>query len=295
MLKKIHGWKLPIVAFMALAFALISVLGRASEPVKEPFSTPPTSQFIKTVAGIGVVEPVSEIVAISPEISGVVRHIFVKIGDQVKKGDALFTVDQREIEAQINVLDASLKAAEVQIKDARAQFSIVQNLVASKAISKDEINKRQYGLELAIARAEEMKAQLQQARITKERLVTRAPMNGQILEMNIREGEFAAIGSLASPLMRMGDVSRLHVRVEFDEENAEHIKQEAHAHAQARGSSAIVPISFQRFEPYIKPKQNLAVAGQRVDTRVLQVIYMLPSDANKLLVGQQVDVYVEKK
>lgn len=49
-----------------------------------------------------------------------------------------------------------------------------------------------------------------------------------------------------------------------------------------------------RFEPYVRAKQNLAVAGQRVDTRVLQIIYALPEAASDRFVGQQMDVFVDE-
>ena len=46
-------------------------------------------------------------------------------------------------------------------------------------------------------------------------------------------------------------------------------------------------------KPYVRPKQNLAVAGQRVDTRTLQIIYAINKHSNNLFVGQQMDVFVE--
>lgn len=57
--------------------------------------------------------------------------------------------------------------------------------------------------------------------------------------------------------------------------------------------SKTYPLRFVRFEPYIAPKKNLAVAGQRVDTRVLQVIYALPAEAKDFFIGQQMDVFVQ--
>jgi outer membrane protein len=69
----------------------------------------------------------------------------------------------------------------------------------------------------------------------------------------------------------------------------------AGAKAYKRGdTSKIYPLAFVRFEPYVAPKQNLAVTGQRVDTRVLQVIYALP-EGTDLFTGQQMDVYVEEQ
>jgi putative heme iron utilization protein len=49
-----------------------------------------------------------------------------------------------------------------------------------------------------------------------------------------------------------------------------------------------------RIEPHVQPKGNLAVAGQRVDTRVLQVLYALPKGLTRVFTGQQLDVFVNR-
>lgn len=292
--QKTEGWKLPLLALMGLAFALVSVFGREEKPPKEPLVMPPVAQYEASIAGLGIVEPKSELISIGTELSGIVRDIYVMVGDKVNKGAPLFSLDQRDIEAQINTLEAALKSAEIQAEDTRVQFKIVESVSDKRAVSKDDYNRRKFAADLSKARVSEIEAQLEQAKITKERLTVTAPIDGTILDINIRPGEFAAAGFLDEPLIRMGDLSGLNIRVEFDEENAAKISDKASAKAYKRGdTSQLYPLSFERFEPYVAPKQNLAVAGQRVDTRVLQVIYSLPERPN-LLVGQQMDVYVDE-
>lgn len=287
-------WKLPYVAVIGVVFALFMVLGRPTPVQKTPEVMPPQGQFSQSIVGIGVIEPKSEIIAIGVELSGVVRDVPAKVGEHVNKGDVLFALDKRDIDAQILVLEKSLAAAKVQAEDANAQFSIVSSMQDKRAVAKDDFNKRKFGKEFAAARVEEIKAQLTQAKTTKERLTIKAPIEGDVLEVNIRLGEFASAGALAQPLMRLGDNSTRHVRVEIDEENAAHINPESKAEGLLRGNtSKRIPLTFVRFEPYVKPKQNLAVAGQRVDTRVLQIIYALPQDAPHSFVGQQMDVFVD--
>lgn len=289
-------WKLPYVALAGIAFALIAVFGGAKPEVKVPSVTPPKADYAESTSGIGVVEPKSELISIGVELAGVVRDVPVKVGDKVEKGTVLFALDQRDIDAQIATLEQSLEAAKVQAADASAQFEIVSGMDDKRAVAKDDFNRRKFGKELAAIRVEEIKAQLNQARITKERLVVKAPIDGQVLEVNVRLGEFASAGTLSQPLMRMGDVSTLHVRVEIDEENAAYIRPESQAQGLRRGdTSNPASLSFVRFEPYVKPKQNLAVAGQRVDTRVLQVIYALPENTPAIFVGEQMDVFIDSQ
>jgi len=54
-------------------------------------------------------------------------------------------------------------------------------------------------------------------------------------------------------------------------------------------------LTFDRIEPYIVPKRSLTGDNrERVDTRVLQVIYRFERPSFPLYVGQQVDVYIER-
>jgi len=290
--RKTAGWKLPIIGLIALVFALTSVFGRKTSPSAKPAITPPVTPYAQTIAGIGVIEPCSELIAIGTELSGIVRDIHVTVGQVVEKDAPLFSLDQRDIDAQIATLEATLKSAKVQAEDAQAQFNLVKDIQDKRAIAKDDYDRRKYAAKLSQSRLLEIKAQLMQAKTTKKRLKIASPIKGTILDINIRPGEFATAGALAEPLLRMGDISTLHVRVEFDEENAKRLPKNAPAKAYQRANPSPYPLKFIRLEPYVTPKQNLAVAGQRVDTRVLQAIYALPKDTS-LLPGQQMDVFVK--
>ncbi len=298
---KLAGWKIPAIAVLGLAFALFSVFGRPDTQFKQPDVTPPQGDFANIVAGIGVIEPKSELINIGVELAGVIRDVPVKVGQEVKKNDILFTIDQRDIDAQIAVLEKSLDAAKVQAEDAAAQFSIVNNVNDQRAIAKDEFNRRKYGKQFALVKIEEITARLEQAKITKDRLTVRAPIDGKVLEVNARVGEYANIGALPSPLIRLGDVSTIYVRVEIDEENSSRITEKSAAYGMKRGNTkSKIPLTFVRFEPYIRPKQNLAVSGQRVDTRVLQIIYAISDKSpivfasQQIFVGQQMDVFIKE-
>jgi HlyD family secretion protein len=293
--KKTQGWKLPLLGLIGLSFALVSVLGRAEAPAKEPLVTPPVAAYDSSIAGIGVIDPKSEVISIGSELSGIVRDIHVKVGESVVKGAALFSIDQRDIDAKIGVTEATLESTKVQAEDAAQQFKLVDDIKDNRAVAKDDYNRRKFAAALSNTRLKEIEAQLNELKTTKERLTVAAPIDGTILDINIRPGEFASAGVLSEPLIRMGDLSTLHIRVEFDEENAAQLLPTAQAKAYRRGDpTKAYPLTFVRFEPYVSPKQNLAVTGQRVDTRVLQVIYALPPDTD-VFTGQQMDVFVEEK
>jgi RND family efflux transporter MFP subunit len=284
-----------LIAIVCAIFAIASVLSRPEAEKHQPLVMPPKASYESAIAGIGILEPKSEVISIGTELPGVVREVYVQVGDKVEKGSPLFSLDQRDIDAQISILESSLIIAEAQLADASTQFAIINGVEDKRAIAKDDFNKRKYAKQIASAKIQEIQAQLKQARTTKERMVVNAPIAGTILESNIRPGEYASIGTLSNPLIIMGDMESVHVRVEIDEENATKVQPSNPAKAMARGKpDKSYPLTFVRFEPYVKPKQNLATAGQRVDTRVLRIIYKLPKIEDRLFVGQQMDVYIEE-
>lgn len=294
LIKKTRGLKLPAIAVVGVVFALATVLGRSPAPAREPLVTPPSSSFAAAVSGIGVVEPKSEVIAIGTELSGVVRSVHVRPGDVVKAGAPLFTLDARDSDARIATLEAALKVAQIQAEDTQTQFEVIKGISDKRAVSQDDFNRRKFAAALNQARMAQAEADLKQALTTKERLSVTAPIDGTILSVDIRPGEFASAGSLSDPLMRMGDLSATHVRVEIDEENAARISPTASAKGFRRGDTENpIALSFVRIEPFVRAKQNLAVAGQRVDTRVLQVIYAVDGAEQALMVGEQMDVFIE--
>ncbi|MFA7383790.1 MAG: hypothetical protein WC001_10100, partial [Desulfurivibrionaceae bacterium] len=116
-----------------------------------------------------------------------------------------------------------------------------------------------------------------------------------ILQVNIRPGEYAATGVLARPLVLLGDLERLHVRVDIDENDAWRFRANSPAMAALRGNRDFkANLAFVRVEPYVVPKRSLTGdSTERVDTRVLQAIYSFERAELQAYVGQQMDVFIE--
>lgn len=298
-LNRLQHLFLPSLAIAGALFALLITLHRPQAAVNMLAKEPATNHYARAIAGIGVLEPKSETIDMGVDLPGIVRQVLVKPGDQVKQGQALISLDQRDIDAQITLLQASLVSTELQAKDAGTQFELIASVTDKRAIAKDDFNRRYYAKLLAEAKVKELQAQLHVARTTKQRLTISAPIDGTILQLSVQPGEYLA-SNATEPLVRMGDLSQLYVRVEIDEEFGHDLNPKANAYAIARGKTDDrIPLRYVRTEPLVRPKTNLAVAGQRVDTRVTQVIYALetntahPPIPKGWLIGQQMDVFVE--
>ena len=153
----------------------------------------------------------------------------------------------------------------------------------------------QYDRDVTRARIAEAEAEVQRIESDIERLTVRALVTGQVLQVNVRPGEFVAAAS-GRPLVMLGDVERLHVRVDIDEYDIAAFDEQAPAVAMPRGNlQQRYPLQFVRVEPFVVPKKSLTGdTTERVDTRVLQVIYQFdPTGLPRLFVGQQVEVFLD--
>lgn len=301
---------LPALALAGFAFGILSVLkGNQPVPVAPAVVQPAEAPFKTYIAGAGIIEARTRNIAVGAALPGLVMALKVKVGDRVKAGTVLFTIDDREAQANLAVRRADLDSARAAVLEATAGLADVQTLLRlaesvtdRRAISTEELERRRNAVLIARARLDSAKArvaqaeaQLSAARITLDRLIVRAPMDGEILQVNVRPGEYATAGPLANPLLVMGNLEQLHVRVDIDENDAWRFRPDGRAVAYLRGNREFsTPLTLAYVEPYVVPKRSLTGdSTERVDMRVLQALYQFDRHRLPAFVGQQVDVFIE--
>jgi multidrug resistance efflux pump len=181
-------------------------------------------------------------------------------------------------------------------KDRFAYFS-AKAALAKAVADLEKIRAGSWKEDIEVARATVLQAEseLTSTRILLDRLTVRALADGEVLQVNVRPGQFAAL-AWREPMIVLGDVNRLHVRVDIDENDLPMFTPGARGVATLKGRPHVrFPLEFVKVEPYVIPKKSLTGDNsERVDTRVLQVIYALPDQRPvPLYVGQQMDVYLE--
>ncbi|MBA4063512.1 MAG: multidrug transporter [Isosphaera sp.] len=351
---------LPAVAVASFSFAVVQMVKSEQKP---PPASPPVdpgkSPFGRQVSGAGIVEPETENIAVGTHLPGVVNAVHVRVHQELKAGDPLFELDDRQLRAELLARKAALRSAEAQaaklkqqprpeevppllarVAEARANLEDREAMYArvrtTPAISAEEVNNRKAAAEVAKAQVEKAEAELSlaragawqpekdiaaaavaqakaQVRATEtelERLKVLAPrvpkpdvslarpaipdedlVRFQVLQVNVRPGEYVGAAP-GTPLLVLGTVGRLHVRVDIDENDIGRFRVGMKGVAAPRGAPGkTYPISFVRVEPYVIPKKSLTGGNtERVDTRVLQVIYKIDDLAARPYVGQQLDV-----
>jgi len=282
---------------------------RFAPPPPPPMVEPARSPYADSVAATGLIEAARENVRIATVRAGLVQRVFVEVGSKVKRGEPLFQLDDREVKsrletarAQVTALQAALKVEQTMLADARDQFARVEKLERQNVASEDERARKQFQLNNWEARVAKIDADIQAARAQAKQaetdldlLTVNAPRDGTLLQVNTREGEHAALAP-AEPLMMLGETGKLQVRADVDEQNAPLVQAGQPAVAFLKGDTARpIPLRFVRIEPFVIPKRSLTGDSvERVDTRVLQIIFELDRPATPLYVGQQVDVFIQR-
>ncbi|MBI3818536.1 MAG: efflux RND transporter periplasmic adaptor subunit [Planctomycetes bacterium] len=277
-----------------------------------------TNIFVKVGAAIEPGTPLFQIDNRSLLAQENVRRAAVESAKQ--KLDRLLKMPRAEdvapARARVAAADSTLADAEYQLNSAQAV-----NTKLPGAMSAEEWTRRKHVVDTARARSEEAKAELlrieagawapdvevaraevasaeaelQAVRIELERLSVKSPIAGEVLKINIRKGEFASAGPDAGALMTIGDLSRMHVRVDIDESDIWRFRRNVPAMAMVRGNATFrATLTFEKFEPLVVPKRALTGdSSERVDTRVLQVIYSFDRSALPVEVGEQIDVFID--
>src|SRR6516165_10780297 len=119
-----HG--IPLLALAMLAFAGWSVAAEyRPRTVTSPPIAAPTSPYDDDIAGSGIVEPASEVIALATERGGVVTRVAVVAGDRVKAGQPLFAIDDRNYRATVAQDEATVASATASL-DAIDQSLVLQ-------------------------------------------------------------------------------------------------------------------------------------------------------------------------
>ncbi len=288
---------LPLIALVGLIFAISIVIYQSIQiPAPPIVFPPPKPPYDHYIAGEGTVEASSDNIQIGTPFAEVVTNVYVKVGDCVKEGDPLFTLDVRTYEAELFQAEMDRAQAVVEFEKQKTQLDLYNSLNDRRAVSENDYNNAFYAAESAKVAIAQADAKIEVAQSYIDRSTICAPMNGEVLQVNIHLGETANLNPFTQlPLIYFGPVCPLHVRINIDEDDAWRYQKGAPAVAFVRGNSSIsFPLHFVRIEPLVIPKQSLTGSStERVDTRVLQVIYAFDWDSLPIYVGQILDIFIE--
>ncbi len=284
---------LPVLAVAGLVATVAAVKKMEFRTLDVPVPVSPApSPFESRIAATGLVEPLGGVTYVDAADAGVVGRVAVAEGDAVKVGDILWELDHARTRAELGLAEAERAVAMAQLVDEEARLKALMESGAAEVVPQVERVAREQSAKVAAARVQRADAQVQAAQAQLHRETVRSPIDGTVLFVDVRPGEYAPPGGRR---LAIGSIDPMQVRVDIDEVEFARFAQGGKAQASLRGvPGSSLPLKFLRVVPLVQPKRTLTgEAAERIDTRVVQVIYELGQGTHRVQPGQVVDVYIE--
>lgn len=214
------------VAFATVSALALAILAACSGGHAEEAGAPPAPEvsaapvLVKQVSQwdefSGRVEAV-ENVDLRPRVSGYIDKVNYIEGQEVKKGDVLFTIDARSYQAEYDRARAEVARARTQSTLARGESERAKRLSEQQAISTETWEQRRAASDQAGAQLQAAQAALDAAALNLEFTKVRAPINGRAGRAMVTAGNLVSAGDAASVLTTLVSLDKVHVYFDADE------------------------------------------------------------------------------
>jgi RND family efflux transporter MFP subunit len=182
--------------------------------------------LITSVVATGVIKPmVGAEVKVGSRISGVLKHLYVNIGDRVEKGQLLAELDPVEFEAQYNQALATLEKAKADLEYSKLDLERKNELVQKKLTSQNEVDIARNSFMVAQAQVKSAQANVEFANIQLSYTLIYAPISGVVASVSTQVGETVAAAFASPTFVTIIDLARLEVWAYVDETDIGRVKE----------------------------------------------------------------------
>lgn len=192
---------------------------------------PPRRERADVVKATGVIKPmIGAEVRVGSRVSGVVRRLYVRVGDVVPAGAALAELDDRDLIARRNEARAALELAKANADYARADLRRNEELGAAALVAASQLDVARRAHAVAAQQVAQAQANLDfaAAQLDYTRIV--APIGGVVSSVATQEGETVAASFAAPTFVTLIDLARLEVWAYVDETDIGRIRVGQTAH-----------------------------------------------------------------
>lgn len=304
-------------------FLLISCGGEDEKTAQQTDSVqtvrPPAR--VDDILGIAIIEPAARISALSAETGGLVRSVNVEIGQQVRKGQAILTMDNAVENAQlrqatvkistqqdaIETARQNVQTLRVQLQKAEADQQRNDRLFAGNALTRKEFDDSQYQVtnlqqqiraseaqvKQAQGRVSELRADSQYARTVAGLKTVKAPANGTLLSLDAKVGQFLANNQSIGDFAPAGPLVAV---TEIDELFALNVKVGQKAIVRPQGSSDVLTTgTVVLASPYLRKKSLFSDNAANLEDRRVREVRVQLDDPTKVIIGARVECVIKVK
>ena len=191
----------------------------------------------KTVVASGSVESVNE-VDVGAKASGKITKLYVKLGQEIKKGEMIADIDSTTQINTLNTKKAALVSYQAQLRAKKTAYDValssynrLSKLYAEKATSLDSVNTAKSTLDNTKAEMEAIEANIKQAEIEVNTAETNvgytkitAPMDGTVISVPVAEGQTVNANQTTPTIVTIADLSKMKIKPEISEGDITKVK-----------------------------------------------------------------------
>lgn len=221
-------------SLLIFLFLLVAALASCSKGEQQTGPSP-DQMTVPVVAGrvvqkampvqlraVGTVEALSTVM-VKPQVGGLLLTVHVKEGQNVKKGDLLFTIDKRPLEAALAEAVANLAKDVAQANNARQLTARYENLVKKDYVTKEQFDQVRTNAEALEASVDADKAAVQNARLQLGYCEIRSPIEGRTGGLQVHAGNVLKVNE--TEMLQIHQMHPMYVTFAVPEDNLAAIRK----------------------------------------------------------------------
>lgn len=174
------------------------------------------------VRAVGTVESFST-VSVKPQVGGILQKVYFREGQDVKKGEILFTIDPRTYQAELAQAQANLNRDIAQAKNAREQANRYQGLVEKDYVTKEQYDQMRANADAMEASVAASRANVENVRLNLNYCTIRSPLDGRTGNLLVNEGN--VVKANETSMVEINQVRPIYVRFSVPEKNLPDIRK----------------------------------------------------------------------
>jgi RND family efflux transporter MFP subunit len=178
------------------------------------------------LSGSGYIVTGERYVSIGVRVAGRIDRYFVEEGQNVRRGDSLVQLDDRDYRAAVTRTEAGLTLARADLELAESELRRGKKLFGNRIVSRQELDVLANKAAVSTARVAQLQAELDQAKVSLEYTLLRSPTDGVILAKLKEVGEIAVPGGFAGSgdLIRLANLNDIRAEVDVNEADLSRVK-----------------------------------------------------------------------
>ena len=197
--------------------------GRGGEAVPVLVATAVQKSVPVQLRAVGNVEPYNT-VSVKSQVTGVLQQAHFKEGQDVKKGQLLFTIDPRPLEAALKQAEANLARDSAQLRNMREQLKRYADLVEKQYVSREQFDQIKTNADAAESVVDSDKAAVDNAKVQLSYCYIYSPIDGRVGSLLVNEGNLVRVND-GAPLVVINQVAPINVTFSVPEQNLSDIKR----------------------------------------------------------------------